>query len=89
MKTGTSADVRQPGLPTIRDGDLVRCLVPVGSSLVRVRYGTVLSTTWPMQDDPAWTDHRVLWHDGGEETIEWCGELELVALAPAGLGEDL
>jgi hypothetical protein len=32
-----------------------------------------------MLDEHEWTDHRVIWHDNGEETLEWCGDLELVS----------
>jgi len=70
----------------IRDGDLVRRALPgPGHSLTRpglvtYLYGTVVRTTHPMRDDPDWTDHLVLWHDG-EETFWWCGDLELVSRA--------
>jgi hypothetical protein len=32
-----------------------------------------------MKDDPDWSDHRIMWHHDGSETIEYCEELELVS----------
>lgn len=60
----------------IQVGDLVRIGIPTPGTLTTYRYGTVVSTTHPMRDEPEWSDHRVIWHDDGEETVEWCGELD-------------
>lgn len=62
--------------PNIQVGDLVRIGIPSSGMTTAYRYGTVVSTTHPMRDDPEWSDHRVIWHDGGDETVEWCEELE-------------
>lgn len=70
----------------IRDGDLVRVNLNknrTGSAPAcptgRFLYGTVLKTTYPMRDEPSWTDHLILWLNDGSETIEYGGELELVS----------
>jgi len=70
----------------IRNGDLVRRALTLPGYSHALEgpsthlYGTVMATSHPMRDDPDWTDHRVLWHDG-EETLWWCGDLELVSRA--------
>jgi len=82
MMNARPEPLRRRREPVIQDGDLIRCCVPVvhyTSMVTRIRYGTVLSTSWPMLDEHEWTDHRVIWHDNGEETLEWCGDLELVS----------
>lgn len=65
----------------IRDGDLVRVNVNKNRNAPSDRYiyGTVLKTTYPMRDEPSWTDHLILWFNDGSETIEYGGELELVS----------
>jgi len=64
----------------IEVGDLVRALAPSRNThSAKYRYGTVLTVTRPMKDNHEWTDHKILWHDNGEDTIEWCEELELVS----------
>jgi len=63
----------------ISDGDLVRVPAQLTQGSGGYLYGTVIGTTRPMRDDPEWTDHRILWHYDGFETIEWCVDLELVS----------
>lgn len=63
----------------IENGCLVRMRIRYSPSVSQYRYGTVLETKYPMKDDLEWSDHRVLWHDGGDLTVEWFGDLEWVA----------
>ena len=65
----------------IRDGDLIRIPVKRNRSIPpeHFLYGTVLSTTHPMKDEPNWTDHKILWFNDGSETIEYGGDLEQVS----------
>ena len=80
MKSNSDASTRVgPGRGRpIKNGDLVRTLSFRSGMVAAYRYGTVFDTKFPMRDDPDWIDCKVFWLDNGEETHEWCGELELI-----------
>lgn len=76
----------EPSAELIGNGDLVRCQVPPSpggrdDASPAYHYGIVIRTTFPMRDDPKWSDHLILWNTPAMKTLEWwwCGHIELVS----------
>lgn len=69
----------------IGDGDLVRCQAFKTTADVdshpSYHYGIVLRTTFPMRDNPTWSDHLIHWTEPVMHSRDWwwCGHIELVS----------
>jgi hypothetical protein len=68
-------------LPKSREGKLLQQLRELNGESTLTGLGLVLDVRHPMLNDDEWTDHLIMWLDSGEKTLEWVGDLRVIASA--------